>query len=184
MPYIDRGPRFAAYYKCDKDSPAGYLYGTHWENSQDCGTFILEGGTYKLRCIHFYKDEFPDARAVHAESFDPSLWDVDGLAEDPVVRDLLTGNTPDLSTLHPAAQALIQSDLDAGTPYEDILESRAALFGDFMGFYLSHVKMVLPPEAYQVDTGETQEITDENGNTTTQPIVTETITRCSFEEIN
>lgn len=184
MPYIDRGPRFAAYYKVSVDSPSGYLYGIHWENSQDCGTFTLDNTTYKLRCFHFYKDDFPDAKAQHAESFDVSSWDADGLGSDPVVHSLMQGEVPDLSTLHPVAQALIQQDLDDDTPYEDILEARAALFGDFMGFYLSHVKMVLPEDSYKLDTGETQETTDENGNTTTQPIFTETITRCSFEEIN
>jgi hypothetical protein len=184
MPFIDRGPRFAAYYKVSVDSPFGYLYGIHWENSQDCGTFVLDDTTYKLRCIHFYKGEFADAKAKHAEAFDISSWEVDGLATDPVVGALMMGVEPDLSTLHPVAAALIQGDLDAGVPYEDIMESRAALFGDFMGFTLAHVKMVLPPEAYQVDTGETQEVVDEDGNVSVEPVYMETITRCSFENVN
>lgn len=176
MPYINRGPKFAAYYKVSVDSPSGYLYGVHWENSQDCGTFVLDGVTYKLRCILFYKDEFPDAKAVHAESFDISSWEVDGLATDPVVSALMMGIEPNLGTLHPVAAALIQQDLDAGMAYEDILEGRAALFGDFMGFTLGHVQMVVPPESYQVDTGEV----DDDGN----PIMQSTITQCSFECVN
>lgn len=176
MPYIDRGPRFAAYYKVNVDSPSGYLYGVQWENSQDCGTFNLDGKTYKLRCIHFYKDEFPDCHGVNGESFDISSWDIDGLATDPVIAALMMGMTPGLSTLHPVAATLVQQDLDAGLDGETILETRAAIFGDFMGFTLGHVKMALPSESYQVDTGEA----DGDGN----PIMQDTIMACSFESVN
>ena len=184
MPYIDRGPRFAAYYKCDANSPAGFLYGVQWENSCECGTFSLDGKTYKLRCIHFYKDEFPDCHGVNGESFDISSWGVDGLATDPVVGALMMGIEPDLSTLHPVAALLIGQDLAAGMDYEDILESRAAIFGDFMGFTIGHVKMVLPSESYRIDTGETQEVVAEDGTISIEPVYTETITACSFESVN
>lgn len=184
MPFVDRGPRFAAYYKVSVDSPSGYLYGSHWENSQDCGTFVLDGITYKLRCIHFFKNEFPDCFGKHAEAFDISSWEVDGLVNDPVVNALMMGIEPDLSTLHPVAAALIQEDLDSGVPYEDILEGRAALFGDFMGFYLSHVKMVLPEEAYLVDTGEKTTVINDEGDPEEIPFLISTISRCSFESVN
>ena len=176
MPFLDRGPRFAAYYKVNVDSPSGFLYGVQWENSCECGTFNLDGTTYKLRCIHFYKDEFPDCRGLNGESFDISSWEVDGLATDPVVDALMLGVEPDLSTLHPVAAMLIQQDLNAGIGYEDILESRAALFGGFMGFTQGHVKMVLPTEAYQIAT----EDIDSDGNIVMQ----DTITSCSFEVAN
>ena len=184
MGFIDRGPRFAAYYKVSVDSPSGYLYGIHWENSQDCGTFVLNGVTYKLRCILFYKNEFPDAKAQHAESFDVSAIASDDYLLNPVIGAIFTGQIPDISTLHPQAQSLIAQDIASGMSGEEILEARAALFIDFMDFTISDVKSVLPVSSYSVETNETMSVTLDDGTIEEQPVYNETIFKCSFEDVN
>jgi len=194
MPFVNRGDRFVAYYGVPSGTPSGYLNGIHWENSVDCGVFKKDGNDYILRCIHFYKDEFPDSRGVHSESFDYSIPAVDDLTVDPVVQMLIADAPVALlrdaveasQTLHPVSKELILMDLDSGLSGALVVETRAALLDPkFLGFTFSDVLAVLPVESYTVPTGETMNSIDyETGEETTVDVYEFTIRSCTLDKVN
>jgi len=149
MPSLDRGDNFGGYYRVDPSRP-NVIFGASWENSFPCGTYVEAGVTHGVTFFIFYKDEFPDCRGVHAESFDVDVSYADMVKEENVVAQaILAGISPPMEGLSPTVQYLLQSDLAAGYVGQQIIDRRAAIIvPEFLGFFLDSVRTD-HPEVWQ-----------------------------------
>ena len=190
MPFYNRGAAFTAYYGVPSGTPSGYLNGSHWLNSMDCGMYTLGDKQFILRCVHFYKDlndTFGDAAGQNAEAFDYDLPSVEDQLFPQTLVQLLIGDAPEAlirsaveaaDGLHPIVKGLILQDLDEGLSGAEIAENRAALLDPkFLGFTFGQVCEFLPKESWQIDTGMVWTLEDG----TEEPIMQSTIFPCSME---
>lgn len=103
---------------------------------------------------------------------DTTVW----TADDETNAIAFVNANSDLSAFHPVTQDILQRDLDANIPREDILESRAGIMMQpFLGFVAAHVFMVRP------DLQGTDQITVTTLEGTTETVEVPRFTPASWE---
>lgn len=134
---------FGAYYHC----PEIYV-NPEDPNDYRNGQPILHGAPrlHYIKCAHdvYYVRLAKDylAHDKHGEfACDATVWSAD---DETAALSFVNGND-DMSHFHPITQTILQADLSANIPREDILEERAGIMVQtFLGFVASHVFMIRP----------------------------------------
>lgn len=149
-----RGHQWGGYYRRDVVDRPDVIFGVHWLNSYDCGSYVDEYGVRQgISFAIFFSSDFPDSGGKFSEAFDVSLGDADIFCQDPLLQAAVAGvpvedisnNIAALPWLPWSVKELLADDVASGLSPMEIFERRAGVLNyRFLGFTFDEVLQTNP----------------------------------------